>query len=161
MRSVTDFSFEPVFEIQPDLATRIVQLWTQHAGLRIAEAQRRLTEVILVVRYQQEVIGVATAYKGYLQQSENFVYLYRCFIADAHRAPALDTQLIMRAKELLEEKSMQEMEKKCVGLAVIVQNETIKKFWNQAVWQGAEMMYIGNTAEGNHIRISYFKNARI
>lgn len=163
MRSVTDFSFSFVESpVSDDLANELVALWTNSAGLSQEQARQRLDELILFVRNGAgQIVGVATAVKTYYQQIQNYVYAYRCYIQPESRAPALDTQMLVRAKQHLQERCNQETESRCVGILTIVENEVIKKNWKQAVWLGADMIYIGNTPEGHHIRIGYFQNAMI
>lgn len=163
LRSVTDYSFFTVDSpVSGELAREILDLWTKSAGLTDEQAKKRLTELILYVRDGSgQIIGVATAGKTYFQQIQNYVYAYRCFIEPEARVPALDTQMIVRTKDFLQKKSEQETENRCVGILTIVQNEVIKQNWKQAIWLGADMIYVGNTPEGHHIRIGYFKNAMI
>lgn len=144
-----------------DLANDAINLWTS-AGLSQDQARQRLNELVLVVRAKDgQLAGVATAVKSYFQQIQNYVYGYRCYIRSEFRAPALDTQMLVRTKQFLQERSQQEKENRCVGILTIVENEVIKQHWKQAVWLGADMIYIGNTPEGHHIRIGYFQNAWI
>ena len=163
IKSVSDFSFHPIAEtVSPEIASEVIEIWTEFAGLDKAEAQRRLAELIMVVKDEAgKVVGVSTAVKTHLPQIQNYVFVYRCFILPKFRVPALDTQMIVRSKNHLHQISKSETEKKSVGIMVIVQNETLKKNWRQAVWRGADMIYMGNTPKGDHMRIGYFKQARI
>lgn len=164
MKSVADFSFDwvPDNPLSAEDNQQIMHLWTERAGLKVTEANRRQQELVLITRERSgKIVGLATVYKARLEQIHNWVYLYRCFIDPDFRAPALDTQMLYKTKMKLEAKSQADTESKCVGVAIIIQNEMIKHLWNQAVWPGTEMIFIGCTAEGNHIRIGYFKNAVI
>ena len=163
MKSVSDYSFHTVNGSLPrELAEEVVKLWINFAGLEGQEAQRRLKELVMILSDRAgKVIGVSTVVKTYVAQIKNFVYIYRCFILPTFRAPALDTQMIVRTKQYLELLSQSETDKRCVGIMVIVQNVIVKQNWRQAVWLGADMIYIGNTPEGDHIRLGYFKDARI
>lgn len=163
LKSVSDFTFQALTSpVTRETASEVVKIWTESAGLDQNEAQRRLTELVMVVKDNRgKVVGISTAVKSHVPQLQNYVFLYRCFILPEFRAPALDTQMIVRSKNYLHQVSKSEMEKKCVGIMVIVQNEILKKNWRQAVWRGADMMYIGNTPNGDHMRIGYFKGARI
>jgi len=163
VKSVSDFNFQIVEgAISPEIASKVITLWTQSAKISALEAERRLKELVMVLTYKTgEVIGVSTAVKTHFQQIHNYVYAYRCFILPEFRAPALDTQMIVRTKKHLQERSKLDSENKCVGIMVVVQNEILKSQWKQAVWQGADMIYVGNTPKGHHIRVGYFKGARI
>lgn len=163
VKSVSDFSFHTIEgTVSAEIASEVVKIWTEFAGLDQVESQRRLAELVMVVRENTgKVIGISTAVKTYVQQLQNYVYVYRCFILPEFRAPALDTQMIVQSKKHLHQISKSEKDKKCVGIMVIVQNETLKRNWRQAVWRGADMMYMGDTPKGDHMRIGYFKGARI
>lgn len=163
LKSVSDFSFHTIGEtVSPEIASEVIKIWTEFAGLDKAESQRRLVELIMVVKDGTgKVVGVSTAVKTFFPQIQNYVFAYRCFILPEFRAPALDTQMIVRSKAHLHQISKSEAEKKCVGIMVVVQNEILKQNWRQAVWRGADMIYVGNTPKGDHMRIGYFKQARI
>lgn len=163
MKSVSDYSFHFINEAIPaELSAEIVKLWTEFAVLQQPEAERRLSELVLVLKNKSgKVIGVSTVVKTLLPQIHNYVYAYRYFILPEFRAPTLDTQMIVRTKNHLQEISALETDKKCVGIMVIVQNEKLKAQWRQAVWLGADMIFMGNTPQGHHVRVGYFKHARI
>lgn len=163
MKSVTDYSFHLIQgPISSEIGSEVIKLWTESAGLSAGIAAQRLKELALILKDKSgKIIGVSTAVKTYFPQIHNYVYAYRYFIHPEFRAPALDTQMIVRTKNHLQEVSKGETANKCVGIMVIVQNEIIKSQWTQAVWLDADMIYVGNTAEGHHIRVGYFKGARI
>jgi hypothetical protein len=163
VKSVNDYSFQLVTSpVSQQIATDVAKLWMESARLSTAEAERRIKELVLIARDKSgNAIGVSTAVKTFFPQIHNYVYAYRCFIHPEFRAPALDTQMIVRTKNHLAEISRLETSNKCVGIMVIVQNEIIKAQWKQAVWLGADMIYVGNTPEGHHIRVGYFNGARI
>lgn len=163
MKSVGEYTFQTVRgAVSPEIASEVVGIWTNSAGLDFDEAKRRIQELVIIVRNDsQRIVGVSTASKTFLKQIQNYVYAYRCFILPEFRAPALDTQMIVKSKGFLEKVSLEDHYNKCVGIMVVVQNEVLKLHWRQAIWPGANMMYIGNAPNGDHIRISYFKGARI
>lgn len=163
MKSVANYSFHSIRDgISPDMTSEVVEIWTKSAGIALTEAQRRIQELVMVVRNDSgKIVGLSTAVKTLFPQIQNHVYAYRCFILPQYRAPALDTQMIVRSKAVLEEVSLEDHHKRCVGIMVVVQNEILKRHWRQAVWPGADMIYVGDTPQGHHIRIGYFKGARI
>ena len=163
MKSVADFFFHPIRgTISSQLSSDVVSAWTALAGLSEVEAQRRLSELVLIVKDKSgKIAGISTAVKTHVPQIQNYVYVYRCFILPEFRAPALDTQMIVRSKALLAEASLVDTDKRSVGIMVVVQNELLKKHWRQAIWPGADMMYMGETPQGHHLRIAYFKGAKI
>lgn len=163
MKSIADYTFLPVWGAALiEESVEVIDLWTVAGGLSESEAQRRIPELVFIVKHKSgRVAGVSTAVKTYVSQLNNYLFAYRSLILPEFRAPALDTQLIVRSKELLQEAARIEKENNCVGIIVIVQNEWIKQEWRQAKWSGADMLYIGNSPEGHHLRVGYFKGAKI
>jgi hypothetical protein len=128
------------------------------------EMQKRLTQVRFVVRTSKgEVVGVSTAYKAFIKQLNNFLYAYRCFIAADHRVPGLTSTLLVRTRDYLEEihQSDGPEKERCVGVITLVENDRIMQHRREAIWPASKMVYIGNSPKGKHIRVYYFKGARI
>lgn len=154
--------FLPVWGELPDhLRAPLAEVWQVHGGLSDQEQQERLTQVALLAMAGGKIAGIATVNKVYLEQLENYFFAFRCLIVPDFRAPGLDTALVIKTKEYLETLYDRDVEKQAKGLVMIIQNEFIKKHWRQAVWKGADMIYIGETPRGEHVRISYFKNATV
>jgi hypothetical protein len=154
--------FLPVWGNLPDhLRDPLGEIWRVHGGLSEEELAGRYAQVVLLAMAGEKVAGIATVNKIYLQQLENYFYAFRCLVVPDFRAPGLDTALVIKTKEFLETRYESDTDKQAKGLVMVIQNEFIKAHWRQAIWKGADMIYIGETPRGEHVRISYFKNATI
>lgn len=145
-------------EIKADLS----QFWISNEVLKASRVDNRVDETVIICRNKQgQLIGVSTVFKSLVEQLRNEAYVFRCFIAEAHRAPALDTQLVLKTFQILEQSVASGAKDKAIGLLMVVQNELIKNNWNKAIWPDTEMVYIGNLPNGDHLRIRYFKGVRV
>ena len=161
VKSVNDIFFDHG-GIDAEAREEVYKIWVGAAGLKPEEANRRMGEIILLARHRQAgIIGIATAVKTFVSRLQNNLYTYRCFVVPDFRTPGLETLMIVKAKEILAQQAHQDGDKPCVGIVVVVQNELLKRHWRQAVWPGSEMLYIGDSPEGHHVRVGYFKGAKI
>ncbi|MEM7551196.1 MAG: hypothetical protein AAF363_16055 [Bacteroidota bacterium] len=164
MRSISELQFEAVWKsASEETREEVIRYWVNNRLIPQTDSpERRVQEVIYVLRNSShEVVGVSTASKLYLNFIGHHFYSFRCHIHPDFRGPAVDTQLLIKSKELLESKHKEGKEPLCVGLVVIVQNEEINKKWNYAVWPGVDLTFIGSDEKGNHIRICYFEGIKI
>lgn len=161
MKSIREITFQNAYCTNDQmLKEEVILFWKKSDVLDDFTRQQRADEVVYIVRDgESNIIGVSTVAKMIHEPLDNYIYLFRCFIAAIDRAPGLDTQLIIKTKDFLESIYNTETPM-AVGLLVVVQSEQLKK-WNKAVWSGSDMMYIGNTTDGDPVRIYYFKGAKI
>jgi len=109
---------------------------------------------------QGRVGGVSTSRPIQVKLLNNhFFHEFRCFIAPSFRAPGLDTLLAVKTRDFMEQ--LEGSSNKFKGMVMVIENEEIKKQRTKAVWPGSGMVFIGYTREGHHLRVSYFRNARI
>lgn len=125
--------------------------------------EQRLNQVVHVVESEGTVVGVSTAYKAYIKQLSNYLYAFRCFIAPQFRVPGLTSAVIVKTRDYLEEIHLQDGpdSERCVGVITLVENDRIMQYRREAIWPTSKMVYIGNSPKGKHIRVYYFKGARI
>src|SRR5690606_11143709 len=91
--------------------------------------------------------------------NDNFFYEFRCFVVPSFRSPRLDSLLALKTKDFLE--TLPESGSKYKGIVMLIENEVLKKQRTKAVWPATGMVFAGYTSQGHHIRIGYFKGARI
>lgn len=122
---------------------------------------KRTSQIVYVVKDAGgNVGGVSTARPiraPFL--NNNFFYEFRCFIAPPFRAPALDSLLARKTKEFLERQK--DSVTKFKGMLMIVENEALRQQRTKAVWPASGMVFVGYNSKGHHIRVGYFKGARI
>ena len=157
------FSFDTYWQIdKSEVKDELIQFWVNNAVLKKEVAEKRVDEVVILCRNkEQRLIGVATVFKSPIEQLRNDAYVFRCFISEKHRAPALDTQLVIKSFDILQQYVDANPDDKAVGLLIVVQNKLIKQNWNKAIWPDVGMVYIGNLPNGDHMRICYFNGVKV
>lgn len=140
----------------------VQDLWRKYRALETEEQiQKRSQQIVYVVRNRNgEVGGVSTARPVQVAALNNhFFYEFRCFIAPEFRAPGLDSLLTAKTKEFLER--LPNPESRFKGMVVIVEHEELKKQRTKAVWPVTGLVFAGYNSKGHHVRVAYFKGARI
>lgn len=137
-------------------------MWREYGAMdseaRIDERARHI--VYLIRDASGRVGGVSTARPVRVQLLNNhFFYEFRCYIAPPFRRAGLDTHLVVETKAFLER--AEGSGEKFKGLIMFIENEELKRHKTRAVWPASEMVFAGYTAQGHHIRVGYFKGARI
>lgn len=149
-------------EAKPEVRAAVKDLWRTYGALEgVSQPDARAEQIVFAVRNSSgEVVAVSTA--SPLQVSflnNHFFYAFRCFVAPSSRMPGLDSAVAVRTKSLLEQH--QEPGGKFKGVLMVIENEAIKKLRTKAVWEASDMVFAGYTREGHHVRVGYFKGARI
>lgn len=155
------FSFENVWDAKSEpLKDEVVQFWLAHNALPLAEAQRRVHEVVMVVREPQgRLVAVSTAARGFNPVIGSDCYYYRAFVAPAWRRTGLARALTIRVRDFFDERFDSRDPRAPIGLFVVVENPHLKAM-NLAVWPEG-FVFVGRSAEGHHLRVYYFHDARI
>lgn len=140
---------------------KVMAMWRKYAAIGETALERRASEIVFIIKDAHEhVKGVSTVRPVRARFLNNhFFYEYRCFIAPDFRVPGLDTMLSVKTKDFLE--SADGSPHLYKGLLMIVENPDIKKAKTLAVWPASEMVFVGYTSQGHHIRVGYFKGAKI
>jgi hypothetical protein len=155
------FDFVSVFGSENrEIAEEVKNLWRENNILPETEMNERVKELAIIAKhFDGRLAGVTTVRKTQVPLlNDNYFFEFRCFIAPAFRQPALDTQLVVKTKQLLE--TVISVDKPAIGLIMVVENPVLKR-WTKAVWAGADFYFAGFTTKGHHLRVSYFKNAMI
>jgi hypothetical protein len=140
----------------------ILKVWTDHGGPIGGKALERLKQLVFVVRTEEGVVvGISTAFKVYVKQLRNHFYAIRLMLVPDFRIPGLTSKLLVSTRDFLESIHTTDNEDPAIGIITLVENDRLKERRNEAIWPASGMVYIGNSAEGHHIRVYYFKGARI
>lgn len=150
-------------KVDADTRQQVIALWKQHEiAVSETEMQERILQLVYVIRNEfKQVVGVSTGFKVYVKQFRNYFYSIRLFIAPAFRKPGLTDKLLVMTRDYFESINIDDKENPCIGIITLVENELLKKYRNEAVWPASKMVYLGNSGKGHHIRVYYFKGARI
>jgi hypothetical protein len=144
------------------IRSQVLEIWRHHGGPTGQEAEGRLRQIVFVVKDEAgKLIGISTAFKAYISQLRNHFYAIRLMLVSGHRIPGLTSHLLVSTRDFLESVHGQDDTDQAIGLITLVENPSLKQHRNEAVWPASGMVYIGNSKEGHHIRVYYFKGARI
>jgi hypothetical protein len=146
----------------PDLRDTVKDLWRTYRALDGEERlEERSREIVFLVRNAEgAIVGVSTARPVQMPLlNNNYFYEFRCFIAPPFRAAGLDSMLAAKTKAFLA--TQEDSIIKYKGLVIIIQNKEMRQQRTKAVWPASGMVFAGYTAQGYHIRVGYFKGARI
>ncbi len=141
---------------------RVKELWRKYSAIdREERIEVRARQIVFVVKTSGgEVVGVSTARPVQVAFLNNhFFYEFRCFVAPYARTPGLDSLLAQKTRDYLE--TLPESASKFKGMLLLVENDELRRQRTKAVWPATGMIFAGYTSRGDHIRISYFKGARI
>lgn len=147
-----------------DLKEGVIQLWRNHAKLPEDEIEKRLSQLILVVKYRGEIVGLSTAYLQPVKLLNNHEFaFYRNFVNPAFRIAGLDFKITRVSVDTLEEAYPQTDEQRVKGVITVLENDYLKKSptMKKAIWVNVPFVFIGNTSAGHPIRVYYFKNAKV
>jgi hypothetical protein len=158
-----EITFECLWKKEAPQAIALVkEMWQKYRAVEGAELlEKRSKEIVYILRNETgEIGGVSTVrpVKAKLL-NDNYFYEFRCFIAPPFRAPGLDTLLAVKTKSFLQDQEGSVSRIK--GILMVIENESLKQQRTKAVWPASEMVFAGYTAQGHHVRIGYFKGARI
>lgn len=146
----------------PGLQEKVLSFWEDHGGPVGSAASERIGQLVFVLRNASgEVVGASTALKIYVKQLRHYLFAFRMMIRPDYRIPGLASRLLVSTRDFLESIHKDEAQDIPIGLITVVQNERIRKFRNEAIWPASKMVYIGNTPAGHHIRVYYFRDARL
>ena len=157
-----NLSFECLWERDcEDQREKVKALWRKYRALdEESHVEKRSREIVFAVNNGEDVVAVSTARAMQAPFLNNhYFYEFRCFIDPAFRVPGLDTLLAVRTKTFLEQQK--DAVTKFKGIVMIIENEALRTQRTKAVWPASEMVFVGYNSKGHHIRVGYFKGARI
>jgi hypothetical protein len=145
------------------ISGQVIDIWKRNGGPVGEQASGRLAQLVFVVRNEGgEVVGISTAFRAYVKQLRNNFFALRLMLIPQYRIPGLTSRLLVSTRDFLE--SIHEndpVDQRTIGVITLVENQQLKEGRNEAIWPASRMVYIGNSKEGHHIRVYYFKGARI
>ena len=154
--------FENVWKKEdPDAQRQVAAIWSRYSAFTSEKIDARKRELLFLVKDQEnQVVGISTAFKTYISQLRNYFYVYRCLIVPQYSIPGLDAKLTVLSRDFLEAIHTDEGPDHAIGMLALIQNPKLKER-THARWPASGLTYIGNSKEGKHIRVYYFKGARV
>lgn len=146
------------FEAQTKIGTDdVLAVWTAEGGLPTQEAQRRLSELLLVASDSQGVVaGIATAYLARNEQLQADMWHLRAFVPRAHRMSNIAVSLAVGGRRRLVERFVSGEEPRGLGMIFEVENEGLKRAFPKGLWWPSDVLFIGESRGGAHLRVHYF-----
>ena len=123
----------------------------------------RLNE-LCVVAYEREhgnLIAVSTAGLRQIDFLASRVAMFRCTITPEYRGRRLSYDLMTRAREVIEEWSAVNPGENVKAMATIAQTQEAHLNDAPGVFDGSGLTFVGWTANGERMRVAWFKHARI
>lgn len=114
--------------------------------------------VFILKNEVNEVIGFSRAEKRWVGQLKKKLYQLHCFIIPSMRMKGLGKVLLNQSIDFLENVHQEDQ---CLGVYCWVTDPLLNARKNEAVWPNSKMIFLGSSAEGNHLRVRYFKNTVI
>ncbi len=147
---------------KPEEYPKVIEFWKELNALPLkTKPEDRAKELAYMAMIDGKVVGVTTAARARVTQlNDNYFFFYRMLIHPDWRRPGLSSKLIVLTRDLLEQQFLQQ-KTDCIGLLVVTDKPEFVTRRNEAVWRASKLTYIGNMADGRHMRVYYFKGARI
>jgi hypothetical protein len=148
----------------PALRQEITDFWEANRMLPAGtDAGERATQAVQIVRSPEgAIVGLTTAdVVQFKQLNNNVFYLFRMSVLPQFRAPGIESKLIVDTRDVLEAYASKATVNKCIGMLTFVENPQVIAYRTWAVWPASKMVYIGSDSKGRHIRVYYFKGAKI
>ena len=152
------------YEKTPEQKKEIIDFWIKEkAILDMEAAKKRVEEVSQIARDKgtDEILAITTTYEQFNKQLENFFYYLRVFTAERARQLKIAITLVNTIKHFLEERFVAGKITRSIGMIMEVENKILQTHKNEAVWPATKFVYIGKNEKGDHVRVYYFKDARI
>jgi hypothetical protein len=117
-------------------------------------------EVHLVALHETDgLVGLSSAYLRRNQQLQLDLWYYRAYVAPAHRRSNVAVNLAVSGRDLLQERFVSGRDVRGRGIVYVVENEGLKRAFDQALWIPTGVTFIGVNAEDDHVRVRYFPGA--
>jgi hypothetical protein len=140
-------------------AQELLAFWRARRALPEAEARRRLTEVVCLLRAGGEVLGTSSVYPAEIRMiGGRRFWIYRSLLDPAvgDRGPDM-----IRATFTALQVGFDEAPQAPIGLCVLLGDPEERRRRSEATWPNPPTIYVGYLADGRQVRLAYFKDARI
>ena len=163
-RPIADEYRIDVFAESSVTADDVLALWQREGAIvERDEAVRRVQEVLVASVHVPtgELVGVSSAYLASSPQLRMNLWWMRALVAADHRRQLLARAMTQRSIDWLEHRFVTGADRRGSGVALIGQNDELKRTRTEAVLPGSRFMFIGETERGHRIRVRYFAGAEV
>lgn len=140
----------------------VLDFWDREGAVSADEARIRINEVLLVALDDaNELAAVSTVYLERNSQLLMSFWHTRAYVGRAHRMSNLALALSYQGRDLLQHRYVTGQDTRASGLIYEVENEGLKKKYDEAVWVRLDFTFIGENAFGDHVLVHYFPGALV
>jgi hypothetical protein len=141
------------------IADQVLGFWSTRGALPDEEAQRRLPEVVCLLRADGEIAGVSSVHAAEvaLVGGRRF-WIYRNLLDDSVAEHWYE--MIGATFNALQE-HFDRAPGAPIGLCVLLADARQRRDKPEAEWSDPRMIYAGYLRDGRQVRIAYFENATI
>jgi hypothetical protein len=137
-------------------ADDLLSFWRRRRVLSAQEAQRRLPEVVCVLRRNGAVVGASSVYESTVALIGNRrFWIYRSLLDQAVAGQWPD--MVGATFTALQA----EFDGSPIGLCLLLGAEERRLRSAEAVWPDPRLIYAGYVGDGRQVRLAYFENALI
>jgi hypothetical protein len=138
----------------------VLELWSHEGEIDPLEAERRLSELLLVaISPEGRLVGASTAYLARSERLLAELWHIRMLVAAAHRQRSITASMSRIVGEYFDERYLSGAERRGIGLIYEIESEILKRAINQGVSPAGKFVFIGEDARGRHLRVRYFPGA--
>jgi hypothetical protein len=135
----------------------VIALWLREGVLSYEQALRRVGEVIAVATDTEgRLAGVSTAYLQRSDQLQADLWYLRGFVASAHRRSSIVVALAVAGRDRLARRFVTGEDRRGIGIIFEVESELLKRAYPVAVWPWTDVIFVGENARGDDVRVHYF-----
>jgi hypothetical protein len=146
----------------PELERDVVGFW-RRLGILPPDVvpEARAKELCSLTYVDGEVAAVSTATLEVLPHLRARFAMVRIAVAPEHRRRHFAVSLIVAAKGLLEQWSLENPQENVKGVAAFIQAANIEELKRLPVWPRSGLSLVGYTTDGQQIRVAWFEHARL
>jgi hypothetical protein len=156
------FRIEPLDESASVSPDDVLALWRREGVVADEAARRRIDQVhLVVVADNGDLVGISSIYLDQSKRLPMPLWAYRTFVASEHRQSMLAAHLYLQNLEVLERRFVSGEDTRAHGLIFELENDALMRSLNSAVWPLTGTTFIGENPIGAHVRVRYFRGARV
>lgn len=151
----------PLAETDAAAADDVLELWSRENAMPQQEARRRVHEVLMVgLEPSDRVAAVSTVYLQRNAQLGIDLWHYRTYVSKENRMANFAIRLLWATRDHLRERYESGVDLRGTGMLMEVENQFLQAYYNTGYWVLSDFWFIGESANGAHLRVHYFPGAR-
>ncbi len=150
-------------KVTPELEAELTAFWLENKAMVDAgKAAGRAAQVVCIARGEDgKLAGVSTAYPRIVPLLRQPMYYYRNYLSKDYRGKELSIPFLQKSREVLQEYCLAMPKPLCIGIILSIENQRLAAHYNSAHWPRTGFTFIGYSADGHQLRVSYFDGVRL